>query len=793
MKTLSIKHFALSIIMVFLGIEIYAQTTPLAQMEKLDRGVVAVPSGSKTFVSWRLLGTDAENTTFDLMRNGKLVVTGLEVTNYTDGSYASGDEYQVITKHDGEPIDTSAAAVRWSDVYMTIKMDRPASQPGYNYFPNDCSVGDADGDGQYEVFVKWDPSNTEDNSIDKRTGKVYLDCYKLSGEKLWRVDLGVNIRAGAHYTQFLVYDFDGDGRCELICKTGPGTIDGKGDYASDAADDEGIRATDNSKNYVNSKGHVMTGPEFLTVFSGLTGEALHTVWYNPNRGFGVGTSASYSSSWGDSSGNRGERYLACVAYLDGAEANPSAVMCRGYYTRSYLWAVDFDGSRLKTKWLHGSTSFQTVKLTDAQGTTQTKTYNSNTSGMTKMYTAYGQGNHNISVADVDGDGCDEILYGSATIDNNGWLLYTTGLGHGDALHLSDLMPDREGLELFDIHEDSPYGFDVHDAATGEILIHKIGKEDTGRGMAADINSTERGFEFWSSAANDVFDIYGTSITTNRPSYCFRMYWDGDAYDDLLDGASVNDGKGNRLMTFYQHGNSTVYGSKANPNLSADIFGDWREEVVFFDKNDSSMLNIFTTTTATKFAVPTLMHDHVYRMGIAWQNVAYNQPAHLGYYLPDYVASAFVPIGESVKDQEVALGDSMKAVVCRLKNCTGALLTRVLFNGEVIKSYAVPEGFGFAIDRQFKTITLSGKPSSLGIYEFVVKTSGDYTGQSVSDTIRVRVKETSGIRDVELETDNKTFGTDDAIYTISGSKVPASSAGLLPKGIYIVRGKKVVVR
>ena len=662
---------------------IAAQNASSSYMEHLDRGVVALPAqGQGIFVSWRMLGTDSKDVCFDVERDGKVIASHIKATNYTDKDGTAAHTYQIVTYQEMPKADgiahreVSQKVKPWADLYQSMPISRPkgGTTPdgrSYTYTPNDCSVGDVDGDGEYEIILKWDPSNSHDNSHNGYTGDVIFDCYKLSGKKLWRINLGKNIRAGAHYTQFLVYDFDGDGKAEMICKTSAGSVDGKGKFVSQAATDEDIRCLDNKADYRNGAGRVQTGPELLTVFNGKTGQAIHTIWYNPNRAFGVGRQVAegeslkdgfpaYSSVWGDKGnyGNRGERYLAGVAFLDGKDHLPSAVMCRGYYTRSYLWAVDFDGKQLKTKWLHAST----------------------TSG-----TAYAQGAHSLAVGDVDGDGCDEITYGSAAINNDGTLLYSTGLGHGDAQHLGDLDPDRPGLEYFMVHEEYPYGSDLRDAKTGEILYRTLDRDDTGRGLAADIDANHRGYEMWSSDNPEVRDCKGNVIveakdawkkrsgekkkkqapqqgdwnsnekTTFRavspmPAMNFRIYWDGDLQDELLaNGRAPHfppyiqkwNGKeavalplSNGKQLFEMGHSVSCNWTKATPNLQADLFGDWREEVIYWDESDASHLNIFTTNIPTDYRVPTLMHDHIYRMGVAWQNVGYNQPPHLGYYLPD---------------------------------------------------------------------------------------------------------------------------------------------------------------
>ena len=644
--------------------------TPVSQMEKLDRGLVALPAQDLgIFLCWRLLGTDSKNVCFDVERDGKIIAHQVKLTNYTDRKGSSANTYRIISYQNEPRMDAPAesevskAVKPWNDLYHSLPINRPAGGvtpdgKSYEYTPNDCSVGDVDGDGEYEIILKWDPTNAHDNSHDGYTGEVIFDCYKLDGTQLWRLNLGKNIRAGAHYTQFLVYDFDGDGKAEMICKTSVGSVDAKGKFVSDAATDAGIRELDNAADYRNSRGRILTGPELLTVFNGETGKAMHTIWYQPNRAFGVGKQVeegehlengfpAYSSVWGDKNnyGNRGERYLAGVAFLEGVDKKPSAVMCRGYYTRSYLWAVDFDGKELKTKWLHASLTPNDWKVTDANGKVLKEAHGCKA-------TAYAQGAHSLAVGDVDGDGRDEITYGSAAINPDGTLLYSTGLGHGDAQHLADLDPDRPGLEYYMVHEEYPYGSDLRDARTGEILFRTLDKDDTGRGLAADIDAQHRGYELWCSDAPVVRDIKGKSIsaTTKMPAMNFRIYWDGDLQDELLangrpphfppylqkwngsEAVALPLSNGKQL---YEMGNSVSCNwSKATPNLQADLFGDWREEVIYWDKSDASHLNIFTTNIPTEYRVPTLMHDHIYRMGVAWQNVGYNQPPHLGYYLPD---------------------------------------------------------------------------------------------------------------------------------------------------------------
>ena len=604
------KKIFFSFIYLFFGVVI--PVTAQRQMEALDRGLVAVETGQGIYLSWRFLGTDDPQTQFNVYRNGKERVNDKpidEATNLLDAKGTSKDNYVVKTVVKGKETETSKSATPWTEPYKVIQLNRPVLNPEVvererkvEYLPNDCSVGDLDGDGEYEIVVKWN-ARARDNAHTGFTDNVYLDAYKLDGTMLWRIDLGRNIRAGAHYTQFMVYDLGGDGIAEVVCKTAPGTVDGKGKFVIMDNDDP-------NADYRNEQGFIVDGPEYLTVFNGRTGAEMHTIAYNPPRGNTI------QETWGDNRGNRVDRFLACIAYLDGVR--PSVVMCRGYYTRAVLAAYDFRDGKLVERWVYDSGSARTPRTT-----------------------AYGQGNHSIAVGDVDGDGFDEIVYGGAAIDHDGTLLYTTGLGHGDAAHLSDLDPDRPGLEFFCVHESnpSPAGVELRDAATGELLFGRPTQKDIGRGLAADIDPNHRGFEFWSTASDTVYNIKGQMISTRRPSINFRIYWDGDLQDELLDGTRIHKWNGDGvdlLINFADYGGMSINGTKSNPCLSADIFGDWREEVIVVNRNDPSQLLLFTTTIPTEHRLFTLMHDPIYRLSVAWQNVAYNQPPHLGFYIGDGV-------------------------------------------------------------------------------------------------------------------------------------------------------------
>ncbi|WP_293017557.1 rhamnogalacturonan lyase [Paenibacillus sp.] len=574
-------------------------------MEFLDRGVVAVKTGTGVFVSWRLLGTEGSNVSFNVYRDGTKVNASpiTNSTNLQDASGTSSSKYTVRAVVGGTEQTASAAASVWGNNYLSVPLSVPAGGTtpdgvAYTYSANDASAGDLDGDGEYELIVKWDPSNSKDNSQSGYTGEVFIDAYKLNGTRLWRISLGKNIRAGAHYAQFMVYDLDGDGKAEVAMKTADGSKDGTGVVIGDA-----------SKDYRNSSGYVLSGPEFLTIFNGQTGKALSTVNYEPARG--------NVSDWGDNYGNRVDRFLAAIAYLDGER--PSLVMARGYYTRTVLVAYNWRDGQLTKQW----------------------TFDSNTSGNSGYA---GQGNHNLSVADVDGNGKDEIVYGAMAVDDNGKGLYTTGLHHGDAMHLSDLDPDRAGLEVFQVHETpSNAGVEFRDARTGQLIWGIPTTKDIGRGMAADIDPRYKGAEVW--ADGGLYTAKGQKIGTTLPSSTnFGIWWDGDLLRELLDSNRIDkwdyaNSKTVNLLT--ASGVSSNNGTKSTPNLQADLFGDWREEVVW-RTNESSALRIYTTTAVMDKRIYTLMHDPVYRLGVAWQNVAYNQPPHTGFYLGDGMSTPPVP-------------------------------------------------------------------------------------------------------------------------------------------------------
>ena len=620
------KTFTILFLFLFgISTQLFAQRI----VEKLNRGLVAMRlNSSQVYVGWRMLGTEPTDVSYNLYFNETKVNESpfTTTTNFTHDTSNDGT-YTVRAIINGIEEPASEAATVWPNQYLDIPIQFPAGSTtpdglAYTYGVNDCSVGDVDGDGQYEIFVKWDPTNSKDNSLPGYTGNVYIDCYRLDGTRLWRIDLGKNIRAGAHYTQFMVYDLDSDGKAEMACRTADGTIDGTGVVIGDANAD--YRISDSSS---KSFGYVLSGPEFLTVFNGETGKAMASTDYLPARGT--------VSSWGDSYGNRVDRFVAAVAYLDGQK--PSLVMGRGYYTRLVRVAWDWRDNALTQRWI----------------------FDSNTSGNS---TYAGMGNHQMTVGDVDGDGKDEIFNGSSGINDDGTKLYANTLGHGDALHMSDMDPDRPGLEIFQcLEEPAKYktnGLVFLDAKTGETLWGIPSTGDIGRCNAADIDPRYKGYECFGSAnsVNYLMDCKGNLISNKKPSQNFTIWWDGDLNRELLDGKKTgvdpniyyvpvidkwNYEVGNTTNLLTATGYLSNNTTKANPCLSADLFGDWREELVV-RKDDNSAIRIYTTNIATTNKLYTLMHDTQYRVAIAWQNSGYNQPPHPSFYLGTDMAAQTKP-------------------------------------------------------------------------------------------------------------------------------------------------------
>jgi len=764
------------------------------QMENLSRGLVSANIGSGMLVSWRLLGTDDPATEFNLYRDGTKIATikGTEGTNYKDASGKTSSKYEVAAVVDGKEgvksglslvYDKTVANSGQSFPYKTLKVSVPANMTMPDgevatYTPNDMSAGDLDGDGEMELILKWDPSNAHDNSQTGYTGNVYIDAYKMDGTRMWRIDMGVNIRAGAHYTQFQVFDYDGDGKAEMIVKTADGTIDGKGKAIGDK-----------SKSYRSDAGLILDGPEYLTVFRGSDGAAITSIDYIPPRNILKGEKGKNGQGyWGDNYGNRCERYIAATAYLDGV--HPSAIFIRGYYSASYVVAYDFDGKTLKQRWYHKSE-------VPGQG-------------------LYEQGNHNITTGDIDGDGYDEIVFGAAALNHDGTLRYRTGFGHGDAGHLGDLDPDVPGLEFFGVqeHTDAPYTDDFRDKDGKVIWGGAQGGKDNGRGIAADIDPNHRGYEAWSSKGGGLHNAKGEVLGAPALSMNFRIYFDGDLQDELLDGAYITKYDASaKVANVYFDGPAALgatgcNGTKNTPSLVADLTGDWREEMVVRNEKDPSTMYIVSTPATSQYRLYTLLHDAVYRTAIAWQNTAYNQPPHPGYYLPDavknlkapemyVVGDPIVPVPDETDDYPVVSGGKSVLEICKPVEGEGfeCQSDNAGFEGDGfynfannISSYGVweiysPKDMKTTLTIRFAnggtanrdmSLTVNGK--SAGSVDFPAGGWTTYTEVTVNVALKAgknTIKLASMTSDGGPNVDTFTFGAD-GVEIYNGQKVPEQS-------------------
>lgn len=628
------KTVIITILVLAFSISVFAANPPRL-MEKLNRGVAAVRfEDKKVWIAWRLFAKDNDKIAFDVFRetDGKAVKLNEKpisnVTFFVDekADLSKSNSYFVRPVLNKKELETSEKFILKAETPIRQYLSIPLQTPN-GYTPNDASIGDLDGDGEYEI-VLHQAGRGADNSRPGTTTEPIFQAYKLNGKLLWEINLGKNIREGAHYTQFLVYDFDGDGKAEFACKTADGTVDGKGKVIGDKNADWRLKAGETLEGINrpgetgrrNGEGYILKGPEYLTVFNGETGAEINTTKYIPSRHPETENpnSEQLKQIWGDGYGNRVDRFLAAVAYLDGV--HPSLIFSRGYYTRTVIAAWDLKAGKLTQRWV----------------------FDSDSSEENKKFA--GQGNHNLTIADVDDDGKDEIIFGAMVVDDNGKGLYSTGFGHGDALHVSDLDPTRPGLEAFDIQERfDDAGASFRDARTGEVLWKKASikagedGEGPGRGLSLDIDPRHKGFESWVFGAGlrGLWDAKGNLITEKNPRSCnFGIFWDGDTLSELLDRNTISKWNWEKETTdllFTMEGALSNNGTKATPTLSGDTLGDWREEVILRSA-DNKELRVYTTVIPTDKRFYTFLQDPQYRLSLVWQNVAYNQPPHTSFFV-----------------------------------------------------------------------------------------------------------------------------------------------------------------
>jgi rhamnogalacturonan endolyase len=668
----------------------FAATAITRGMENLDRGVVAIKTEDGVYLSWRRLGTEAADTNFEVYRNKEKITEGA-ITNYVDKDGTINDYYTIVCNG---TMSKSVAVL--DDNYIEIPLqntpdyegDYVTSREGVTfgyYAPGDGSYGDLDGDGEYEIVFLWNPSDAKDAATSGRTGKVYMDAYKLDGTFMWRVDMGWNIRAGAHDTQLCVADFNEDGCAEVMVRTADGTKDALGNIIGDESQ---AGAYEDSWAYQDG-GKALRSPLYVTAFDGKTGKALDSIDYYPNN---IAGSTEVSLSFGDDFGNRSERYNATIAYLDGKK--PSAVFGRGYYfgkngrQRQAAAAYSMSGSKLTCDW-----KFDTEAGSDGYK-----------SGNEKYV---GQGNHQMEAADVDGDGKDEVTTGALWYDDNGTVLWSSQLEHGDVVHIGDFDPTIPGLEELTAKEDysetgdnfsydtailsgmgikeaigadlsvgrQVWGTVLQSAKDGKFIQVVNGSKDTGRGMIANIGYGDSYYVMWGAAGTGYHDNLGNKLPDLGLSMNGRIYWDGDLQDELQDhrGAGqdiviskYNDTTKKGEDLFVPEGTHSINSTKGNTNGQGDLIGDWREEFVTYVTTGSNTetetvtlkgsfnkdieaevqktkytyaLRVYTTTIPTDYNFYTLAHDDVYRNTSSTYNNCYNQPPHISWYMNDKIANS----------------------------------------------------------------------------------------------------------------------------------------------------------
>ncbi len=626
------KRYQTILILIAFLLTSFAQLASAAT--PLKRGLMALHKSDGNLVSWRARATDTRNYKFKLYKGSATsqrtnVNSGnfiMGKTNFLDKNAAEGVVYRLeVYNEAGEIVETDISTPAWSNQtkYITLQGGAPTDPTSAKatYTPNDASYCDMDGDGEYEIILKWAPSNEKDAASSGTTSPAFYSCYKLDGTRLWMLHTGGNMFNSAHTTPFIAWDMDGDGYGEFMVKTAPGAVDATGKYILMGSDN----ATDNLK---SSRGKQDHGGEYLTIFDGRTGAELQTIKYH------TAYQDESTSFWGDSNQNRSERYLAAIAWLDGEDKNPSAIFARGYYKGCKIGAYDWDGKNLTLRWLHRGES----------GTSGTVTY-ANGSVTKLSQTMYGEGAHAICVGDVTGDGRQEITYGSSALKPDGTTLYRTGLRHGDALHLGDFIPSRPGQEFFMSLEEGQYGANLRDARTGEILWRITASDDTGRGLIGHFNPEAEDC-YWQTSI-DYSKLYDTQQNLingeishgGGASLNNRIFWNGTLADDFYDKSVLEyfNPTANNFWRMQVNGNNYTAGtlnnsSKYNPCVLGDLLGDWREEIVTWTQTTDGdyQLIINATDYETAYTLPHLMDDFAYRAQLIAQNSVYNQPPHVSY-------------------------------------------------------------------------------------------------------------------------------------------------------------------
>lgn len=636
------------------------------QMEYLDRGLVAIPSERGALVTWRLLGTEPISQAYNLYRNGeKLNRFPISVTNYLDTEAKPGAEYTLVKVENGNETDEKTTAVLWDKDHISIPVNK--HEDGGEYNIDDATVADLDGDGQYEFILRRIP---KDMAPSTRTHYPLIEAYDTDGTQLWTINIGPN-EINEHDINILAYDMDGDGKAEVIMRSFEGTTDGAGNTIGDTNNDG---KTDYSKDENNlaiftDRQYIVSTPEFLSVYDGLTGAETERTELLPKK--------EPLSEWSyryDDTGRltkRASHYLFGLAYLDGV--TPSVVLMRGAWDNVRAAAWHLEDGKFKLDWEHDTVNAEDVN------------------------SVYGAMNHNMSCVDIDFDGKDEIISGPMAMDHDGSEMYAVNsedangdlvkYAHGDAFDVAKMDPDYNGYLTWACHETSaiPGNAELHDARTGYVLFGESKNKDTGRSRAGDIDPNYRGFELWASTATVPRDTKNEFIASGFNNFKYRLpdgtfekdpetgkdaeatlpinfkiYWDGDLLSEFLDGTRISKYNPAGYVDVIKDADGCAYnsGTKAVPCVSADLFGDWREEVVWKNTEETE-LRIYSTNIPTEYTIPTMMHDPYYRSMIAMQNNHYNQPPNVSYYLGAETTEIPVPEIYIVKDGQKISNPDLK--------------------------------------------------------------------------------------------------------------------------------------
>ena len=644
---ITLRQFATLALCYFVALSLCAQTA-----RPTDRALWASINGKKdaslgdyqqhtgkVLVTWRMLPGDDAETAFDLYRTigtgqEKRIASGVKkATCFQDAtaSKTADNVYRLTYAGSDETLSTftlTRAQVSAAQPYISIPLrdtkDVYADTKKIVYTANDVSIGDLDGDGEFEIVVKRLQSvkDASGNIVSDGSGASYSqqdclyaviwDAYKLDGTFLWRIKGGPGIILG-NSSAFAIADFDGDGCAEMAIRTCEGTVFGDGEEIPDTNGDGKIDYRTWGNLNSSSPGWVdhynSAGPEFISIIDGKTGRELARDNF---------IDRATSSSWGDNYWKRASSFRVGVGCFD-ETGLPSVVFGRGVYARSVIEAWDWRDGQLTRRWRFDTTDGGRGKDGKRHST----------------YAA--QGNHSLNVADLDGDGIDEVMYGSMAVDDDGIGLWNTGLGHGDANHVGKFLPEREGLQMFHCLESGKTMVALHDARDGKVIWKKDGSSDNdmGRCLVGDFLPQYPGCEFFYYQGNYIQQD-GTETTINTKGQkggCGMAIWfDGSLSRQLIEDNIIHSPANGRTFTMYRYNETFINGTKSNPSWYGDLVGDWREEVILPDQSRVQDLKIFSTWYPTTHKFPWLMADHTYWLSALNENIGYNQPTNLGYYL-----------------------------------------------------------------------------------------------------------------------------------------------------------------